>query len=66
MLRNSEVPRLPCPVNHHPHTPEERQVLLEELCSSGVRTPEWWKNVLLGYEEMPDYPAQIAGEMDIA
>lgn len=48
------------------HTPEERQKLLEELCASGIRTPEWWKNTLLGYEEMPDYPAQITGEMEMS
>jgi hypothetical protein len=45
------------------HAPEERQALLDACVSSGTASEEWWKNTLLGYEEMPDYPAQITGGM---
>ncbi|MBR3317357.1 MAG: hypothetical protein IKG21_06035 [Atopobiaceae bacterium] len=45
------------------HIPEERQALLDACVGSGTASEEWWKNTLLGYEEMPDYPAQITGGM---
>lgn len=45
------------------HTPEERQTLLDACVGSGTASEEWWNNTLLGYEEMPDYPAQITGDM---
>ena len=48
------------------HTPEERQALLDACIGSDTASEEWWNNTLLGYEEMPDYPAQITGEMGLA
>ena len=48
------------------HTPEELQALLDACVSSDTASEEWWKNTLLGYEEMPDYPTQITGEMGLA
>lgn len=48
------------------HTPEEHRALLDACDSYGTASGEWWKNTLRGYEEMPDYPAQITGEMELA
>ena len=45
------------------HTPEERQALLDECIGYGTASEEWWNNALLGSEEMPEYPAQITGDM---
>jgi hypothetical protein len=32
----------------------------------GTASEGWWKNTLLGYTEMPDYPTQITGEYEMA
>jgi len=39
---------------------------LDACVDSGTASEEWWKNMLLGYEEMPGYPVQITGEMEMA
>ena len=44
------------------HTIDEAQLDVD----SGTASEEWWKNPLLGYEEMPGYPVQITGEMEMA
>ena len=46
------------------HSPEERRMLLDVCIGSGTQSEEWWKDTLLGYAEMPDYPDEIAGETD--
>jgi hypothetical protein len=48
------------------HTPDERRALLDACVGSGTASEEWWKNTLLGYAEMPGYPAQITGEYEMA
>lgn len=45
------------------YTPEERQALLNVCVGSGTASRAWWKNMLLGYEDMPDYPAQVTGQV---
>lgn len=30
------------------YTPEQRAMLLDALCQSGVETPQWWWDVLVG------------------
>ena len=39
---------------------------LDACVDFGTASEEWWKNMLLGYEEMPGYPVQITGEMEMA
>ena len=46
------------------HTVDEAQ--LDACVDFGTASEEWWKNTLLGYEEMPGYPVQITGEMEMA
>lgn len=40
--------------------------MFDALVSSGTASEEWWKNTFFGYEEIPDYPAQITGEYEMA
>ena len=39
---------------------------LDACADSGTASEEWWKNMLLGYEEMPGYLVQITGKMEMA
>ena len=39
---------------------------LDACVDSGTASEEWWKNMLLGYEEMPGYLVQITGKMEMA
>ena len=39
---------------------------LDACVDFGTASEEWWKNMLLGYEEMPGYLVQITGKMEMA
>ena len=39
---------------------------LDACVDSGTASEEWWKNMFLGYEEMPGYLVQITGKMEMA
>lgn len=50
----------PKPGASRPHLP------LPDACGgSGSTNKERWEKVLLGYEETPDFPAQLTGEVKL-